>query len=124
MNFYKECLNGEIKDLGRYGEAPIDSPEDFKDKVMHSRFVFGDNTIMVSDAMPHHGYSETSGSNIQMSVDVPDETELDSVFEKISKGGQVTMAMQDTFWGARFGMVTDKFGVKWMFNHDKKPENS
>ncbi len=23
---------------------------------------------------------------------------------------------EDTFWGARFGMFTDKFNMKWMFN--------
>jgi uncharacterized glyoxalase superfamily protein PhnB len=24
----------------------------------------------------------------------------------------------DTFWGARFGMLTDQFGINWMFNFD------
>ena len=28
------------------------------------------------------------------------------------------MPLQDTFWGAKFGMLTDKFGINWMFNHD------
>jgi len=28
------------------------------------------------------------------------------------------MPNQDTFWGAYFGMLTDKFGVNWMFNYD------
>ena len=32
------------------------------------------------------------------------------------------MPMQDTFWGARFGMAKDQFGVHWMFNHDYKKE--
>jgi len=36
-------------------------------------------------------------------------------------GGQVTMPLQDTFWGARFGMLTDAFAIRWMFNcHLKK----
>ena len=26
------------------------------------------------------------------------------------------MPMQDTFWGAKFGMLTDAFGIHWMFN--------
>ena len=29
-------------------------------------------------------------------------------------GGQVTMPMENTFWGDYFGMFTDKFGVNWM----------
>ena len=29
------------------------------------------------------------------------------------------MPLQDTFWGAHFGMLTDRFGIQWMFNFDK-----
>ncbi len=38
----------------------------------------------------------------------------------MAEGGTVTMALENTFWGARFGMVKDKFGVHWMFNHELK----
>ena len=34
----------------------------------------------------------------------------------------ITKELQDTFWGARFGMTKDKFGMNWMFNHDYKKE--
>jgi PhnB protein len=37
----------------------------------------------------------------------------------MSDGGKVTMPLQDTFWGATFGMLTDQYGVNWMFNYDK-----
>jgi len=30
----------------------------------------------------------------------------------------VIMPLQKTFWAEAFGMVTDKFGVKWMVNCD------
>lgn len=29
------------------------------------------------------------------------------------------MPLQDMFWGARFGMLTDQFGVRWMINFEK-----
>jgi PhnB protein len=41
------------------------------------------------------------------------------MFEKMSEGGNVTMPMQETFWAERFGMLTDKYGVSWMFNCEK-----
>jgi len=44
--------------------------------------------------------------------------ELDKVFNALSEGGNITMPLQDAFWGARFGMLTDKYGVSWMFNHE------
>jgi PhnB protein len=32
------------------------------------------------------------------------------------------MPLQNTFWGARFGMLQDRFGVNWMFNHELKKD--
>ena len=40
----------------------------------------------------------------------------------MSEGATITMPMQETFWALRFGMLTDKFGINWMFNVDK-PES-
>jgi PhnB protein len=36
----------------------------------------------------------------------------------MSEGGKVVFPLEKQFWGAIFGMVEDKFGVKWMFNHE------
>jgi PhnB protein len=33
--------------------------------------------------------------------------------------GKIKMPVQETFWAARFGMLTDKFGINWMFNFGK-----
>jgi len=118
LNFYKEALGGEISELGRYGESPMPSKEEHKNKVMHARFVFDDNLIMVSDVFERQEFS-TKG-NITLSVDVENVSKMEEIFVKLSAGGKVTMPLQDTFWGARFGMLVDKFGVPWMFNCELK----
>ncbi|MEP6616348.1 MAG: glyoxalase/bleomycin resistance/extradiol dioxygenase family protein [Ginsengibacter sp.] len=118
LNFYKDSLGGEILQLGRYGESPMPCDEDYKDKVMHARFVFDDNLLMVSDVFK--GQDVSKAGNIQLSIDVEDVTRLEKVFSKMAEGGTVTMALQDMFWGARFGMLIDKFGVSWMFNCEMK----
>ncbi|MEI6884529.1 MAG: hypothetical protein WCO02_08575 [Bacteroidota bacterium] len=41
---------------------------------------------------------------------------MEQCFNKLAAGGTVTMQLQDTFWGDRFGTLTDKFGFSWMFN--------
>ena len=38
------------------------------------------------------------------------------LFAALAEGGKVTMELQDMFWGAYFGSLTDKFGVQWMVN--------
>ena len=86
---------------------------------MHSRLQIGETTIFMSD-----GYDEKNkiqkGNNISLSIDVDDISKIDGLFAKLSEGGSVVMPVQDTFWGARFGMLVDKFGIKWMLNCELK----
>ena len=103
FNFYAAALNGEISQIGRYGDSPMPSDEDWKQKVMHARLLFGDNLLVISDVFK--GQAVSTEGNIQLSVEV----------ENV-EGGSVTMPLQDTFWGARFGMLKDKVGINWMFN--------
>jgi len=118
LNFYARALNGTISSVNRYGDSPMPSDEDYKQKIMHSRLTFDGNMIMISDTFK--GKTISTDGNIQLSVEVENEGEIDSVFNNMAEGGTVTMPLQDAFWGARFGMLKDKFGVNWMFNHELK----
>ena len=122
MNFYRECFGGDFESINRFKDGPEEMggmkvPEDYGDKIMHMTLRFSDNVIMASDGMQQ----APADGNITLSISMNDVDELSAVFDKLSGGGQVTMPLQDTFWGAHFGMCTDKFGMKWMFNcHTKK----
>lgn len=118
INFYKEIFNGEILHLGRFGETQPDIADAYKNKVMHAALKFGENEIMFSDTM--EGNTTHAGTNVSLSLDFATEQKMDIAFDKLAVGGKITMPLQDTFWGAKFGMLTDKFGINWMFNHDKK----
>ena len=118
MNFYKEVLGGEIGHINRFSEAPMPMAEEDKDKVMHSNFQFDGNLVMVSDTPK--GKEVNENGNIQLSVDLDSVEKINELFPKMAEGGTITMELQDTFWGARFGMLKDKFGIGWMFNVDKK----
>ena len=122
LTFYKEALNAEIVQLGRYGESPMKSSEDLKDKIIHARLRFGDALIMASDVINERPLN--SGDNISLSVDCDNDRQLGEVFSKMATGGKITMPLQEQFWGAKFGMLTDKFGIHWMFNFEKKKEES
>ena len=123
LNFYKNILTGEILLVSRYGEAPMPVEDDWKNKIMHARLAFGNSVLYVSDGPK--GYTSSKEGNIQLSVDVPDENKIVEIFNKMAEGGQVTMPLGDQFWGAKFGMLQDKFGVGWMFNCElKKPETN
>ena len=95
--------------------------EEVKDKIMHATFVAGALQFMVSDCPPK--VNVTPGSNISLSLNFPDLDSIEATFAALAEGGKVTMPLADTFWNARFGMLQDKFGINWMFNHDKAPKN-
>ncbi|MEO6136443.1 MAG: VOC family protein [Ginsengibacter sp.] len=118
LDFYATALNGSIDFKQTFGESPMDSPAEYKDKVMHARFVAGDLNFMVSDCPP--GVTVNEGNNLSLSLNFADVNELNKTFDALKVGGKITMELQDTFWGARFGMLIDKFGFNWMFNHDYK----
>lgn len=71
---------------------------------------------MVSDCPP--GVSVSSADQVSLSLNFTDLETIEKTFKALAEGGHITMPIQDTFWGARFGMTKDKFGVHWMFNHD------
>ncbi len=118
LEFYKDSLGGEITSMQTFGDAPMPSSPEQKDKVMHATFKSGNVFFMASDAMP--GQPTHGGSNVTLNIDFGNIADQAKVFEKLSRGGRVHMALQDTFWGARFGMLTDKFGINWMVNCELK----
>jgi PhnB protein len=117
LNFYAKALGWEITAIQRYGDSPMPSDEDYKQKIMHGRLQSGVNVLMISDVFK--GQPVSTNGNVQLSIDVEPGEDIDSIFKRMSEGGTVSMELQDTFWGARFGMLKDKFGVNWMFNQEK-----
>jgi len=51
-----------------------------------------------------------------VAIAAADPAEAERVFKALSENPTVTMSMQQTFWSARFGMLTDQFSIPWMVN--------
>jgi len=116
LNFYKNCFDGEIVSISRFGESPVEAPEEYKQKIMHAEFKAEGMYLMASDGMP--GQPVQPGDMVSLSVDLPDAHEQETIFNRLAEGGKVTMPLEETFWGAVFGMVTDKFGIHWMLSRE------
>lgn len=116
LKFYEKALGGEIGQISRYADAPDNQMGMDPQKIMHTHFnVNGNMLFMASD-----GPSDSNDSGmVSLSLNFTDAGSIQGVFAALSDGGTVTMPLQDTFWGATFGMLKDQFGIKWMFNYDK-----
>ena len=120
MNFYKEALGAEILLFSRMGDSPMEIPENLKGKIMHARMQIGENELYMSDTFDPSSLNQ--GNNVSLSIQTDDTIQLEKLFNSLSEGGKVTMPLADAFWGARFGMFIDKFGIHWMFNCELKKE--
>ena len=83
---------------------------------MHATLEVGGEPLMGSDAPPKH-YSEPKGFAVSLSP--AKVADAERIFNALADGGNVGMPLQQTFWAARFGMVTDRFGIPWMINCEK-----
>jgi PhnB protein len=114
MKFYQKCTGGQL-DIQTFGDVKAPGPPGSEHRVMHARLTHGSEAVlMASDTMP--GQPFTKGTNCWVNVDCDTVEEIERFFKAFAEGGTVVMPLADQFWGARFGMLTDKFGVQWMFN--------
>lgn len=123
FDFYQSVLGGAFPYVGKFGDMPPSEeqpmPEEDKDKIMHiSLPVSKETMLMGSDSGSEWGANLKQGNNFSISLNVDSREEAERLFNGLSEGGQVTMPLADTFWGAYFGMWTDKFGINWMVNYD------
>jgi PhnB protein len=116
MTFYKECIGGEL-DLQRVAGSPMEQYwPNGGDKVFHSALVSGGITIMGSDMTGPGGH--VIGNNMAIAIGCTSEEEINTFFNKLGEGGKVLDPLDKKFWGAIFGTIEDKFGIRWMFNYD------
>jgi PhnB protein len=116
---YEKVLGAKVEGLQKFGDMPGGEPDPAtKDRVMHAVLHIGEGVIMASDGMP--GKAPVAGDNVHITLDFDDEADMARKFDGLAAGGKITMPLQDTFWGARFGMLVDAYGISWMFNCNKK----
>jgi PhnB protein len=117
LNFYKSIFNGEITHISRFKDMPSNgqgaTPPDYANKIMHATFTSEAFTLMASDGRPSTQYGE---GRISLSLGLSDLAQAQRIFDGLAKGGNVEVPLSDSFWGAKFGMLTDRFGIDWMIN--------
>lgn len=117
FNFYKSVFGGEFVTVMRFGDTPgcESMPETEKNGIMHIALPLGSSLLMGTD-VPKSMEQVKFGTNSSITIDAESREEADRYFNGLAEGGKVGMPMDDMFWGAYYGMLTDKFGVQWMIN--------
>ena len=85
---------------------------------MHAALKKGDMMIMASDGMENDAIQ--FGNSVQLSLSVDSVPEAETLFRGLSEKGQVMMPLAETFWAKRFGMLKDRFGIRWMVSCESR----
>ena len=111
-NYYKEIFNGEITYIMQGKDTPNCKEEDLE-KTMHLELIVNKHKIYMADG------NHTLGENIALLLDYEDIDLMMEQYNNMKKEGKVIDEMHDTFWGAIFGIVKDKYGITWEFHYTK-----
>jgi PhnB protein len=128
FNFYKSVFGGEFTYMGRFNEMPPAEncepvSEEDGNLIMHVSLPISAETVLFgSDTSEAFGQTIVMGDNISISINASSREEAYRLFNGLSADGVVKMPLENTFWGAYFGMFVDKFGINWMMNFDENPQ--
>ena len=111
MEFYCSCFGGELT-VTKVKDSPVKDrmPTVQHEKVIHARLRSRNVEISASPIRGNSVCLFLSGGTLR---------ELKALFEKLSEGAEVTDPLTEQFFGT-YGALNDKFGVRWMFQTDKK----
>lgn len=114
---YERALGARTEELRRFGDMDDSCPEARKEDVMHAALRVGEALLMLSDGPDNP--RPTSGGTVSVALDFQDGDEMRRSFDALAADGHVIQPIFDAPWGDLFGVVTDAFGVNWMFTSPK-----
>jgi len=123
FNFYRSVFGTEfLGPIMRFANVPAQPgqpplSEADKNLVMHIELpILAGHVLMGTDAPESMGFTLTQGNTVTINLEPDTRAETDKLFAALGKGGKADMPLQEMFWGDYFGILVDKFGIRWMFN--------
>lgn len=118
LHYYKMVFGGEIISMQTFGEADYPTPPEAENRIIHAQFKKDALFFMVSDTFSDQAVE--AGNHISLMLDFESEESIQSVYDTLQQESEILMKLQDTFWGAKYAKVKDKFGVIWDLNYTKE----
>lgn len=119
---YSKVFGTEVSYMARYSEAPPggsgELPAAERDLVMHAEMpILADHMLMATDMLDSIGHHTRVGNNTTICLEVDSREEADRIYSGLAEGGSEGSPMMDMPWGAYWGVILDRFGIRWMVNH-------
>ncbi|MBR7830332.1 VOC family protein [Actinospica sp. MGRD01-02] len=123
MTFYQRCVGGDLV-IVRVGDSPVKDqhPASLHDRVVNARLTRGAAELSASDWL-HPTRRPRPGNTVAVYLSGCTYNELRTVFAGLSEGADPDLLdeLRPMPFGT-YGALTDKFGVRWMFQGDAVPQ--
>ena len=123
FTFYRSVFGTQFSGpIMRFGDIPAQPgqptlPEADRQLVMHIELpILAGHMLMGTDAPKSMGFTLTEGNTVTINLEPDTRAETDKLFAALAEGGKADIPLQAMFWGGYFGILVDKFGIRWMFN--------
>ena len=118
LTFYQECFDGNLE-LQKVAESPMAAkmPSEKGPLILHGALSKDGHTLLMGSDMI--GNALHAGNSIMLCVNCSSDQEINAIFNRLSAGGQVKTPLHQSFWGATYGELRDKFGMDWMLNYTR-----
>ena len=111
LEFYETVFGGQLN-LQTIGDSPAAGqfPPEMKERILHGSLAKDELRIFGTDVA---GPKLTQGNNVFLCLICKSKEEIETLFSKLSSGGEITNPLKQEFFGT-YGDLSDKFGVNWM----------
>jgi PhnB protein len=118
FKLYAQCLGGRIEYIATYESRPQEYPvpAEWREKILHATLKVGNQVLNGADVLPDR-YQKPQG--FRLTLGLKDQVEAERIFKALAENGTVEMALQETFWAVRFGVLVDQFGIPWTINCER-----
>ena len=122
FTFYAKTFGTEVTMLSRYSDMPAAGPGELtpaeQAMVLHAELpITGGHLLMATDMLRSMGQETRIGNNTTLCLDVDSKEEADRLYGALSVEGSEGSPMADMPWGAYWGVILDRYGIRWMINH-------
>ncbi|MBS1759938.1 MAG: VOC family protein [Bacteroidetes bacterium] len=123
--FYKSVFGGEFTALVRFKDIPgnpdFTIPENEANKIMHIKLPIGKHNVLIANDVPEFmGRVNENENRSKIAVTAESREEADHIYNGLSAGGTIEMAIGDSPWGSYFAMFRDKYGIEWTIDFDPR----
>jgi PhnB protein len=118
LTFYQECLEGQLE-LQKVAESPMATkmPSEKGPLILHGALSKNGHTLLMGSDMI--GSALQTGNSIMLCLNCSSDQEINTIFDRLSAGGHVKTPLHQSFWGATYGELKDKFGMDWILNYTR-----